>query len=85
VSACAGLLIPLEPDVIDVTLSAEADRVKTAVIQTLTEGGYAFDRKDDENLTTGHRGGKSVARGTGCSGSSLVQEEAVWMRCESSI
>jgi len=41
--------------VIDVRLSAQADRVKTAVIQTLTEGGYSLYRKDDENLTTGHR------------------------------
>ena len=54
-SACAGLSIPHEPDVIDVTLSAQADRVKTAVIQIWTEGGYSLDRKDDENLTTGHR------------------------------
>jgi hypothetical protein len=52
---CAGLSIPHEPDVINVTLSAQADRVKTAVIQTLTEGGYSLYRKDDENLTTGHR------------------------------
>jgi hypothetical protein len=42
--------------VIDVTLSAQADLVKTAVIQIRIEGGYALDRKDDENLTTGHRG-----------------------------
>ena len=55
-SACAGLPIPHEPDVIDVRLSVQADRVKTAVIQTLTEGGYSLDRKDDENLTIGHRG-----------------------------
>jgi hypothetical protein len=41
--------------VIAVTLSAQADRVKTAVIETLTEEGYAIDRKDDDNLTTGHR------------------------------
>jgi len=46
---------PHEPDVIAVTLSAQADRVKTEVIETLTEGGYAIDRKDDDNLTTGHR------------------------------
>jgi hypothetical protein len=56
VSACAGLPIPHEPDVIEVKLSAPVDRVKTAVIQTLTEGGYSLDRKDDENLTIGHRG-----------------------------
>jgi hypothetical protein len=54
-SACAGPPIPHEPDVIDVTLPATADRVKTAVTQVLTEGGYTVDRKDDENLTTGYR------------------------------
>ncbi len=41
---------------IDVTLSTQADLVKTVVIHILIEGGYALDRKDDENLTTGHRG-----------------------------
>ncbi|MEK7236231.1 MAG: hypothetical protein AAB242_06390 [Nitrospirota bacterium] len=40
---------------IDVMLPAQADRVKTAVIQVLTEGGYAVDRKDDQSLTTGYR------------------------------
>ncbi len=30
--------------------------MKTAVIQILIEGGYALDRKDDENLTTGRLG-----------------------------
>ncbi|OGW50947.1 MAG: hypothetical protein A2V62_09880 [Nitrospirae bacterium RBG_19FT_COMBO_58_9] len=54
-SACAGPSIPHEPDVIEVTLPAPADRVNTAVIQVLTEGGYSVDRKDDENLTTGYR------------------------------
>jgi hypothetical protein len=54
-SACAGPAIPYEPDVIDVTLPASADRVSTTVIQVLTEGGYEIDRKNDENLTTGYR------------------------------
>jgi hypothetical protein len=54
-SACAGPPIPHEPDVIDVTLPAPADRVKTVVMQVLTEGGYDVDRKDDESLTTGYR------------------------------
>jgi len=54
-SACAGPPIPHEPDIIDVTLAAPADRVKTAVIEVLTEGGYAVDREDDENLTTDYR------------------------------
>jgi len=42
--------------VIDVTLSTQADLVKMVVIHILIEGGYALDRKDHENLTTGHRG-----------------------------
>lgn len=54
-SACAGPSIPHEPDVIEVTFPAAADRVKTVVIQVLTEGGYSVDRKDDESLTTGYR------------------------------
>jgi hypothetical protein len=54
-SACAGPPIPHEPDVIDVTLHATADQVKTAVTKVLTEGGYRVDRTDDENLTTGYR------------------------------
>ena len=53
--ACAGPPLPHEPDAIDVTLPAPADRVKTAVMQVLTEGGYDIDRKDDQNLTTGYR------------------------------
>jgi hypothetical protein len=55
VSACAGLPIPYEPDVIEVKRSTAVDRVKTAFIQALTEGGYSLCRKDDENLMTGHR------------------------------
>lgn len=54
-SACAGPSIPHEPDVIEVTFPADADRVKMVVIQVLTEGGYSVDRKDDESLTTGYR------------------------------
>jgi hypothetical protein len=54
-SACAGPPVPHEPDVIDVPLPAPADRVKTAVMQVLTEGGYTVDQKDDENLTTAFR------------------------------
>lgn len=54
-SACAGPPIPHELDVIDVTIPASADRVKTAVMQVLTEGGYAVEQKDDDTLTTGYR------------------------------
>lgn len=54
-SACAAPPIPHDPDVIDVMLPAPADRVKTAVMRVLIEGGYDVDRKDDESLTTGYR------------------------------
>jgi len=54
-AACAGPPIPHEPDIIDVTLPAPADKVRRAVIQVLTDGGYDVDRKDEENLTTGYR------------------------------
>ena len=55
-SACAGPSISHEPDVSDMPRSAQADQVKTAVIQVLIEGGYAFDKKDDENQRNGYRG-----------------------------
>ena len=54
-TACAGPTIPHEPDVVDVTLRAPAEQVRTAVIQVLTDGGYDVDRQDDQNLTTGYR------------------------------
>lgn len=52
---CAGPAIPHDPDVVDVTLPAPADKVQTAVVQVLTDGGYDVDRRDDQNLTTGYR------------------------------
>jgi hypothetical protein len=54
-AACAGPSIPHEPDVLDVTLSASHDQVRTAVIQVLTDGGYDVEREGDQNLTTGYR------------------------------
>jgi len=54
-TACAGPTIPHEPDVVDVTLPAPAEQVRTAVIQVLTDGGYDVDRQDDQDLTTGYR------------------------------
>jgi hypothetical protein len=53
--ACAGPAMPHDPNVIDVTLPASADRVKTTVVQVLTDGGYDVDGKDDQTLTTGYR------------------------------
>ena len=53
--SCAGPTIPHEPDVIDVTLSAPAEQVRTAVTQVLKDGGYEVDWQDDENMTTSYR------------------------------
>jgi hypothetical protein len=47
--------MPHDPDVIDVTLPAPVDRVTTAVVRVLTDGGYDVDRKDDQTLMTGYR------------------------------
>jgi hypothetical protein len=54
-AACAGPSIPHEPDVLDVTLPAPTEQVRTAVIQVLTEGGYDVEQEDDQNLRTGYR------------------------------
>lgn len=54
-AACAGPPIPHEPDIVDTVLSAPADKVRDAVVQVLTDGGYNVDRKDNGNLTTGYR------------------------------
>jgi hypothetical protein len=54
-AACAGPPIPHDPDVVDVTLPAPADEVRIAVMQVLTDGGYAVEQQDDQNLTTGYR------------------------------
>jgi hypothetical protein len=45
----------IEPDMIDVTLSAPAEQVRTAVTDVLTTGGYDVEWDDDENLSTGYR------------------------------
>lgn len=55
IAACAGPPIAHEPDVVDVTLPAPADQVRTAVIQVLTDGGYEVEQEDDQNLKTGYR------------------------------
>ena len=54
-AACAGPPIPHEPDVIDVTLPAPADQVRSAVVQVLTEGGYEVEQDNEQNLKTGYR------------------------------
>jgi hypothetical protein len=53
--SCAGPPIPHDPDVVDVTLSAPVEQVRTVVIQVLEDGGYEVDQTDNEDLTTGYR------------------------------
>lgn len=53
--SCAGPPIAHEPDVIDVTLPAPAEQVRTVLVQVLEDGGYDVDWQDDQNLTTGYR------------------------------
>jgi len=53
--SCAGPPIPHEPDVIDVTLSAPAEQVRTVLVQVLEDGGYDVEWRNDQNLTTGYR------------------------------
>jgi hypothetical protein len=53
--SCAGPPIAHEPDVVDVTLPAPVEQVRTVVIQVLEKGGYEVERRDDETLTTGYR------------------------------
>ena len=52
---CASPAIPHDPDIVDVTLPASADKVRAAVIHVLTNSGYDIDREDDQNLSTGYR------------------------------
>lgn len=40
---------------IDVTLPAATDQVKTVVRDVLTDGGYDVEWKDDQTLATGYR------------------------------
>ncbi len=54
-TSCSSAPRAFEPDLVDVTLPAPADRVKTAVTDVLTAGGYDTDWKDTENLSTSYR------------------------------
>ncbi|MBX3237839.1 MAG: hypothetical protein KF814_16960 [Nitrospiraceae bacterium] len=44
-----------EPDIVEVILAAPAEKVKSAVTEVLTKGGYEVDQDDAGNLTTGMR------------------------------
>ena len=53
---CAGVQHPIQPDVVEVTLPASADRVKAAVTKVLADDNYDVDWKDGTQLQTGYRG-----------------------------
>lgn len=55
VFGCASVQHPVEPDVVDVTLPASADRVKAAVTKVLADDDYEVDWKDGSQLQTGYR------------------------------
>jgi len=52
---CSSVPRPHVADIIDVTLPASDERVKTAVAQVLTDGGYDVDWTDEQTLTTSYR------------------------------
>ena len=52
---CTGVQHPVQPDVVEVTLPAPADRVKAAVTKVLADDNYSVDWKDGAQLQTGYR------------------------------
>ena len=52
---CSSTPPPYESSVVDVTLPAPTDLVKTAVTQVLMDGGYDVDWKDEQTLSTSYR------------------------------
>jgi hypothetical protein len=52
---CSSSPHPTEPDRIDVTLAAPTDRVKQAVSDVLTRGGYDVEWTDEQTVSTGYR------------------------------
>jgi hypothetical protein len=52
---CTSVQRTIEPDVIDVTLPAPAERVKAAVTKVLADDDYDVDWKDGSQLQTGYR------------------------------
>jgi len=52
---CSNLPKSHDPDVIDVTIPASTEQVKTAVTRVLRDGGYKVDWRDAQTLTTSFR------------------------------
>lgn len=54
-SACGATPAIPEPDVVEVSLPAPADEVKTALIDVLTADGYDVEQRNGDMLITGAR------------------------------
>jgi len=52
---CSGAPRSLPNDLVETRLAAPLDRVKTALTQVLTDGGYDVDWKNDSTLATSYR------------------------------
>jgi hypothetical protein len=52
---CSSVQRSVEPDLVDVTLPASADRVKAAVTKVLADDNYDVDWKDGAQLQTSYR------------------------------
>ncbi|MGQ0812434.1 MAG: hypothetical protein ACT4OO_14585 [Nitrospiraceae bacterium] len=53
--ACAGAQHQQELDLIETTLPLPLERVRTAVVDVLTTGGYTVKEDESRHLTTGYR------------------------------
>lgn len=52
---CTSVQRPVEPNVVDVTLPASADRVKAAVTKVLDDDNYDVEWKDGSQVQAGYR------------------------------
>jgi len=52
---CSSVQRPVEPNVVDVTLPAPADKVKAAVTKVLAEDDYEVEWKDGSQFKSGYR------------------------------
>lgn len=53
---CSGVQRTVEPDLVDVTLPASADKVKAAVTKVLTDDDYEVEWKEASQFKSGYRG-----------------------------
>ncbi len=55
IDGCSSLPTQHPPDVVEETLPAPTDRVRQAVLDVLTAGGYNVEEDSNGNLKTGYR------------------------------